>query len=97
MSSAPILSRKTFPTTHCIVRSNAPPARILISREKQSVHIAALGRTFEFDQWEPIFMEISQKYTFAMIDDLAAASGFSIETTFLDEENFYCDSLWRPM
>ena len=42
-------------------------------------------------------MEISQKYTFAMIDDLAAASGFAIETTFLDEENFYCDSLWRPM
>ena len=30
----------------------------LISREKQSVHIAAVGRTFEFDQWEAVFMEI---------------------------------------
>jgi Uncharacterized conserved protein len=33
----------------------------LISREKQSVHIDALNRTFELEQWEPIFMEISQK------------------------------------
>jgi len=69
----------------------------LISREKQSVHIAALNRTFEFEQWEPIFMEISQKYTRAMIGELAAESGFEIEADFFDEENFYTDSLWRPV
>jgi dimethylhistidine N-methyltransferase len=69
----------------------------LISREKQSVHIAALDRTFEFEQWEPLFMEISQKYTRAMIEELAAESGFEIEHDFLDEENFYTDSLWRPI
>jgi L-histidine N-alpha-methyltransferase len=68
----------------------------LISREKQTVHIAALNRSFEFEQWEPIFMEISQKYTAEMIEELAAASGFEIKTEFLDKENFYCDSLWRP-
>ncbi len=68
----------------------------LISRERQTVNIAALGRSFEFEQWEPIFMEISQKYTAAMIEDLAAESGFEIAETFLDRENFYCDSLWRP-
>ena len=68
----------------------------LISREKQSVTIGALNRTFEFDQWEPIFMEISQKYTRAMIEELAAASDFEIETEFFDEVNFYTDSLWRP-
>ena len=69
----------------------------LISREKQTVHIAALNRNFEFEQWEPIFMEISQKYTAAMIEELAAASGFEIAVTFLDTENFYCDSLWQPV
>ena len=69
----------------------------LISREKQTVHIAALKRSFEFEQWEPIFMEISQKYTAAMIEELAAASGFEIAITFLDKENFYCDSLWQPV
>ncbi|MEO7675020.1 MAG: L-histidine N(alpha)-methyltransferase [Pyrinomonadaceae bacterium] len=68
----------------------------LISREKQTVHVTALNRSFEFEQWEPIFMEISQKYTTAMINELAAASGFEIDVTFLDKENFYCDSLWRP-
>ena len=48
----------------------------LISREKQAVKIDALNRSFEFDQWEPIFMEISQKYTHAMIDELAGDGGF---------------------
>ena len=69
----------------------------LISREKQTVHIAALNRSFEIEQWEAIFMEISQKYTRAMIEELAAASGFEIETDFFDEVNFYTDSLWRPI
>ena len=68
----------------------------LISREKQTVHIAALNRSFELEQWEAIFMEISQKYTRAMIEELAAESSFTIETDFFDEVNFYTDSLWRP-
>jgi len=68
----------------------------LISREKQAVTIEALDRTFEFEQWEAIFMEISQKYTRAMIEDLAAESDFETETEFFDEVNFYADSLWRP-
>jgi L-histidine Nalpha-methyltransferase len=69
----------------------------LISREKQTVTIAALNRSFDFEQWEPIFMEISQKYTRAMVEGLATESGFAIETEFFDEVNFYTDSLWRPI
>src|SRR5687767_12904202 len=69
----------------------------LISREKQTVTVTALNRSFEFDQWEAIFMEISQKYTRAMIEELAAAGGFEIETEFFDDVNFYTDSLWRPV
>ena len=68
----------------------------LISREKQKVTIEALNRSFEFDQWEAIFMEISQKYTRTMIEELAAESGFIIEKDFFDEEYFYTDSLWLP-
>jgi uncharacterized SAM-dependent methyltransferase len=68
----------------------------LISREKQAVSIKALNRSFEFQQWEPIFMEISQKYTDDMIEELAGNSGFEIEKEFFDEENFYTDALWRP-
>ena len=69
----------------------------LISREKQTVTIKALDRSFDLEQWEAIFMEISQKYTHAMIEELALESGFAIETEFYDEENFYIDSLWRPI
>lgn len=69
----------------------------LISREKQTVEIAALNRSFDLEQWEPIFMEISQKYTRSMIEELAAESGFAIETEFFDEVNFYTDSFWKPV
>ncbi|QQS32528.1 MAG: L-histidine N(alpha)-methyltransferase [Acidobacteriota bacterium] len=69
----------------------------LINREKQTVHISALGRSFAFEQWEAIFMEISQKYTHPMIEELAEKSGFAIETEFVNEDDFYIDSLWRPV
>ena len=69
----------------------------LISREKQTVTIEALKCTFDFEQWEAIFMEISQKYTRAMIEELASESGFAIETEFFNETDFYTDSLWRPV
>jgi L-histidine Nalpha-methyltransferase len=69
----------------------------LISREKQTVHVAALGRTFDFDQWEPIFMEISQKYNLRMIEELAAESGFAVKENFFDSRRYYCDSLWKPV
>jgi len=67
----------------------------LISREKQEVHVAALKRNFQFEQWEAVFMEISQKYTIRMIEDLAADSGFAIKRNFFDGRNYYCDSLWQ--
>ena len=69
----------------------------LISREKQTVTVDAMNRSFEFEQWEPVFMEISQKYTHAMIDELARDGGFEIEREFFNEEDFYIDSLWRPV
>ena len=67
----------------------------LISREKQSVHIKALNRTFEFDQWEAVFMEISQKYTVSMIEEMAVESGFEVKQNFFDDRSYYCDSLWK--
>jgi len=77
-------------------RPNEGSARsFLISREKQQVCIEAINRTFEFDQWEAVFMEISQKYNLAMIESLAASSGFEIKQNFFDSRNYYCDSLWR--
>lgn len=67
----------------------------LISREKQSVEVKELGRTFEFDQWEPMFMEISQKYSINMIEDLAARGNFSVKRNYFDSRIYFCDSLWQ--
>ena len=76
---------------------DASARSFLISRVKQSVFIKALDRTFEFDQWEAVFMEISQKYSLKMIDELARESGFEVRQNFFDSRNYYCDSLWQPM
>jgi L-histidine Nalpha-methyltransferase len=68
----------------------------LISQKAQTVYIEALNKEFEFAQWEPIFMEISQKYGVGMIEELAAKSGFQIVRNFFDSNNFYTNSLWKP-
>jgi len=68
----------------------------LISRKAQTVRVEAANKTFEFAAWEPIFMEISQKYTLKMIGDLAQASGFRVAKYFFDSRNFYTNSLWKP-
>lgn len=67
----------------------------LISREKQIVYIEALGRPFEFEQWEPIFMEISQKYSLTTINELADEGGFEVVQNFFDHRQYFCDSFWR--
>jgi len=84
-------------THYAIYRPVECSARsFLISREQQAVHIDALNRDFVFDQWEAVFMEISQKYSLKMISDLARESGFEIKQNFFDSKNYYCDSLWQP-
>lgn len=67
----------------------------LISRKQQTVRIEALDRSFEFEQWEAVFMEISQKYNLRMIESLAGESGFEIKQNFFDSRNYYCNSLWQ--
>lgn len=75
--------------TECAARS------FLISREEQEVLIGAIGKTFRFKAWEPIFMEISQKYNLEMIEDLANTSGFEVSENFFDERKYFVDSLWK--
>lgn len=69
----------------------------LISQKDQAVTINAIGKTFEFKKWEPIYMEVSQKYGVKMIEKLAKDSGFTVAENFFDENKFYLDSLWKPV
>lgn len=69
----------------------------LMSNVKQKVEIKALARTFYFEAWEPIYTEMSQKYSLKMIHSLAEASGFKVIYNFTDKQAYFIDTLWRPI
>ena len=75
--------------TECAARS------FLISRKEQTVYIEALNESFDFKAWEPIFMEISQKYNLEMIEDFARETGFEVKQNFFDVNEYFVDSLWK--
>jgi uncharacterized SAM-dependent methyltransferase len=64
----------------------------LISLKKQSVIID--GESIDFEYGEPIFMEISKKYSAQDIEDLAAKTGFRVVKNYYDCRHFFLDSLW---
>lgn len=81
---------------YAFYRPNECAARsFLISRAHQTVFIKALNQSFEFKAWEAIFMEISQKYSLEMIEDLAQSGGFQVAKNFFDSQNYFVDSLWK--
>lgn len=67
----------------------------LVSLERQSVYIEAVGRSFNFEPWEPIHTENSYKYLVTDIESLAAETGFSVITHFFDSRRYFADSIWR--
>ena len=67
----------------------------LVSKIAQSVYIAALDKTFDFQFGEAILTEISKKYNLKQIQALAGYSGFSIQNHFFDSRNYFVDSLWK--
>jgi len=67
----------------------------LVSRQKQKVHIRKLNLKVQFEQWEPIYMEMSQKYDTAMINRMADLSGFEVVRNFTDSRQYFMNSLWK--
>jgi L-histidine N-alpha-methyltransferase len=65
----------------------------LISLIAQEVHIG--DNTISFRENEPLYMEISQKYTLAETAQMAAQSGFKPIHTFLDSKKWFADVLWQ--
>jgi dimethylhistidine N-methyltransferase len=68
----------------------------LISTVQQEVQIEALNQSFQFDAWEAIHTEISQKFDEKMIHTLAEKAGFKVERHFFDCKHYYLNSVWRP-
>lgn len=68
----------------------------IMSTASQEVHVGALDRTFLFEEWEPMLMEISKKYNYADIEDLAASAGFKVVQYFRDINHDFADVLLQP-
>lgn len=66
----------------------------IVSKQKQEVRIGALDRTFHFDAWEAIDVELSQKYDTRMIEELAGGAGFEVVEHLYDSRKYFVDSLW---
>jgi uncharacterized SAM-dependent methyltransferase len=69
----------------------------LCSERDQTVYVAALDESFEFEAGERVHTEISQKYDDALIERLASASGFAVAASFTDRRGWFTDQLWAPI
>lgn len=65
----------------------------LVSMQDQQVEVA--DYSFNFHKYEPIFMEVSQKYTVGQIENLATTSGFKTIHHFFDTKNWFVDAVWE--
>ena len=65
----------------------------LVSLMTQNIYID--GTPIHFEKNETIFMEISQKYSVAQIDEIALQCGFTPVAYFFDKEKYFVDVLWR--
>jgi L-histidine N-alpha-methyltransferase len=64
----------------------------LVSLEDQQVNIGM--ETISFVKDEYIFMEISQKFTIAETDEMAASSNFKPLQYFFDGKKWFLDAIW---
>lgn len=79
-----------FPTYNPI---SGEARSFLVSLKKQVVNVGLSEIQFEYG--EPIFMEVSKKYTSLDIAELSARSGFEIVQNYYDCKHYFLDSLWR--
>lgn len=67
----------------------------LVSKIPQKVQIKNLGLEVNFDAWESIHTEISQKYDDSIVNWLADEAGLKVEKSFADSENCYKNYIFR--
>ncbi|MBB4079351.1 dimethylhistidine N-methyltransferase [Lewinella aquimaris] len=67
----------------------------LLPIEPQTIVLSEVQRSFQFRAWEPIQVEISQKYTLREIEGIADASGFDFLRHYCDGRAYFTDSLWQ--
>lgn len=66
----------------------------LISQKDQKVNFPD-GNTIDFQAYEAIDMELSQKFSIDDIDTIAMRIGFKKQTYFFDSNKYYCNAIWK--
>lgn len=67
----------------------------LYSLTKQRFYSRVLNKSFTFQKDETIWTELSKKYSFSEIEELAEKLHFSVVENFLDSKHYFTDSLWE--
>jgi len=67
----------------------------LLSLREQEVCVGEIRKKFSFRPFEAIHLEYSYKYLPPDIENMAAATGFSVLGHWQDSRNWFMDSLWR--
>ena len=67
----------------------------LVATKAMKVTIKELPLTVNFEQWETIHTEISQKYDDKTVSWLAEEAGLTIETSFTDGNEYYKNYVFR--
>ncbi|MBN7816609.1 L-histidine N(alpha)-methyltransferase [Algoriphagus pacificus] len=67
----------------------------LVSLKDQTINLKALDQSFYFEAFEPIFTEISKKYSLSEIEIFAERGGFVTIENFTDSEQYFADVLWQ--
>ncbi|CAL65270.1 L-histidine N(alpha)-methyltransferase [Christiangramia forsetii] len=67
----------------------------LVSKKQQNINIKKIGLEVNFEAWESIHTEISQKYDDSIVNWLADEAGLSVEKSFQDRENCYKNYIFR--
>lgn len=67
----------------------------LYSLSKQRFYSRVLNKSFTFQKDETIWTELSKKYSFIEIEELAEHLDFKVLENFLDSKQYFTDSLWE--
>lgn len=67
----------------------------LYSLSKQRFYSRVLNKSFTFQKDETIWTELSKKYSFIEIEELAEQLDFKVLENFLDSKQYFTDSLWE--
>lgn len=67
----------------------------LLSKKNQTVTIKNLDLSINFEEWESIHTEISQKYDDTIVEWLANQADLKVTNSFADEKNYYKNYIFR--